>query len=60
MAHNNRNLIKQSYIANNDARAKKAIVDYLKSLSFEDIEAKEDFTLMSQLRKIRIISLRLR
>ena len=42
MAHNNRTFDKQSY-NQNDGRAKKAMVDYLKSLSFEDIEAKEDF-----------------
>ena len=42
MTHNNRIFDRQSY-NQNDGRAKKAMVDYLKSLSFEDIEAKEDF-----------------
>ena len=42
MTHNNRTFDRQSY-NQNDGRAKKAMVDYLKSLSFEDIEAKEDF-----------------
>ena len=42
MAHNNRTFDRQSY-NQNDGRAKKAMVDYLKSLSFEDIESKEDF-----------------
>jgi hypothetical protein len=37
MAHNNRTFDRQSY-NQNDGRAKKAMVDYLKSLSFEDIE----------------------
>ena len=42
MAHNNRTFDRKSY-NENDGRAKKAMVNYLKSLSFKDIEAKEDF-----------------
>ena len=42
MAHNNRPFDRQSY-KENDARAKKAMVNYLTANNFNDIIDKEDY-----------------